>query len=137
MKITISFAEISDFISEHYDKQLSFERVSDKEVQAAYTQKILFRSVQVPLNLTFDEVKSDSVTVAYSARLGIDMIISGALSFLKAKVPELSGCLIAEDGHRIRIELAQLAQTRKLVEAVSLRDIRVDDNALVVEASLK
>ena len=32
MKISISFVELSDYIKKHYDKQVDFSKVSDKEL---------------------------------------------------------------------------------------------------------
>lgn len=118
MNISISFAELRDYIKKHYDKQLTFSKVTDKEVRASYTQNLFFRSVQVPLDLKIEDVKADSIAITYNGGLGIDMIIAGTLSFLKAKVPELANALVSEEGHRIRIELSKLEQTSALVEAV-------------------
>lgn len=137
MKITISFAELNEFINAHYGKQLTFSKVSDKEVCASYTQSLFFRSIQVPVNLKIEDVKTDSVAIAYNGGFGIDMIIAGILSFLKSKVPELADVLVSEEGHCIRIKLSKLPQTAKLVEAASLGEICVVEDGLIVEASLK
>lgn len=137
MKINISFAELSEYIKKHYDKQLSFSKVTDNEVRASYTQNLFFRSVQVPLDLKIENVRTDSIAVTYNGGFGIDMIIAGTLSFLKAKVPELSNALISEEGHRIRVELSKLPQTETLVGDVSLQGISVADNGMIVEATLR
>lgn len=137
MKISISFTELSDYIKKHYDKHLTFSKVADNEVRASYTQNLFFRTVQVPLDLKIENVRADSIAVTYNGGFGIDMIIAGTLSFLKAKVPELSNALISEEGHRIRIELSKLPQTETLVQAVSLNSISVAENGLTVEATLK
>lgn len=137
MNISISFAELSDYIKKHYDKQLTFSKVTDKEVRASYTQNLFFRSVQVPLDLKLEDVKADSIAITYNGGFGIDMIITGTLSFLKAKVPELANALVSEEGHRIRIELSKLEQTSALVEAVAFKEISVSENGLIVEAMLR
>lgn len=137
MKISISFAELSEYIKTHYDKQLAFSKVTEKEVRAAYTQNLFFRSVQVPLDLKIEDVQADSVAVTYNGGFGLDMIIAGTLSFLKAKVPEMANALVSEEGHRIRVNLSKLPQTTTLVETVSLKDISVAENGLIVEASLR
>lgn len=137
MKISLSFAELSEYIITHYGKKLGFSKVSDKEIRASYEQNIFFRTIQVPIDLSFDKVMTDSVAVTYNGGFGIDMIIAGTLSFLKAKVPELANALVSEEGHRIRIELAKLPQTSTLVEVISLKSIAVSENGLIIEASLK
>lgn len=137
MKISISFAELSDYIKRHYDKQMAFSQVSDKELCASYTQSLFFKTIQVPVSLKVEDVKADSVAITYNGGFGIDMIIAGTLSFLKAKVPELANAIISEEGHCIRIELSKLPQTAKLVETIAFNGISFTENGLIAEASLK
>ena len=137
MKISISFAELGDYIKWHYDKQMTFSQVSDKEFCASYSQNLFFKTIQVPVSLKIEDVKADSIAITYNGGFGIDMIIAGTLSFLKAKVPELANVLVSEEGHCIRIELSKLPQTAKLVEAIAFNEISFTENDLIVSASLK
>lgn len=137
MKISISFDELSDYIKSHYDKQMTFSQVSDKELYASYSQNLFFKTIQIPVSLKIEDVKADSVAITYNGGFGIDMIIAGTLSFLKAKVPELANALVSEEGHRIRIELSKLPQTATLVETVAFNEISFAENGLIVCASLK
>jgi len=137
MKISISFAELSDYIKGHYDKLLTFSKVSDKEVCVSYSQNLFFKTVQVPVSLKIEDVKADSVIITYNGGFGIDMIIAGTLSFLKAKVPELADVLVSEEGHRLRIELSKLPQTATLVKTISFNEISFTENGLIVDTSLK
>lgn len=137
MKISISFAELSDYIKNHYNKKVSFSKVSDNELCASYSQNLFFKIVQVPVSLKIEDVKADSVAITYNGGFGIDMIIAGTLSFLKAKVPELASVMISEEGHRIRIELSKLPQTAALVKNIALNEIRLGENGFTVDASLK
>lgn len=137
MKISISFAELSNYIKRHSDKQLTFSKVSDKELCASYSQNLFFKTVQVPVNLKIEDVKADSIAITYNGGFGVDMIIAGTLSFLKAKVPELANALVSEEGHRIRIELSKLSQTATLVEAIAFNDICLAEEGLILDASLK
>lgn len=137
MKISISFAELSDYIKKHYDKQVAFSKVSDNELCASYSQNLFFKIVQVPVSLKIEDFNTDSVAITYNGGFGIDMIIAGTLSFLKAKVPELSNALVSEEGHRIRIELSNLPQTATLVETIAFNEISFAENGMTVDASLK
>ena len=137
MKISLSFAELSEYINKHYGKKLGFSKVSDKELCISYEQNIFFRTIQVPINISIDEVRTDSIVITYNGGFGIDMIITGTLSFLKARVPELANALISKEGHHIHINLAKLPQTAKLVETVALQSISVAENSIIIEASLK
>lgn len=137
MNIEITFAELSRYIKEHYDKSLNFSRTTDKEVCVSYEQNIIFRTVQIPVSLSIDEVRDDAVSITYNGGFGIDMMIAGALSFMKAKLPELSNVLVAREGHQLRIELSQLSQTKAIVENVRLRDILIHEDRFEVKVNLK
>lgn len=137
MKISISFVELSDYIKRHYDKQMTFSQVSYKELCASYTQNLFFKTIQIPVSLKIEDVKADSIAITYNGGFGIDMIITGTLSFLKAKVPELANVLVSEEGHCIRIELSKLPQTAKLMETIAFNEISFTENGLIAEASLK
>lgn len=137
MNISISFAELGDYIKRHYDKQMTFSQVSDKELCVSYSQNLFFKTIQVPVSLKIEDVKADSIAITYNGGFGIDMIIAGTLSFLKAKVPELANVLVSEEGHCIRIELSKLPQTAKLVETIAFNEISFTENGLIADASLK
>lgn len=137
MKISISFAELSGYIQKRYDKQVAFSKVSDKEICLSYTQNIFFKTIRIPVNLRIEDVKADSLSITYNGGFGIDMIITGAITFLKAKLPELANAISSEEGHRIRIELSKLSQTAKLVKTISLNEITVAENGMKVDALLK
>lgn len=137
MTINISFAELSNYIKGHYDKSLSFSKVSEQEFCVAYEQHILFRTVQIPLNISIDEVRADKVAITYNGGFGIDMIIAGALSFMKAKLPELCNVLVPMEGHHLSIELSPLSQTRAIVENMCLKEIKVLEDRFEIKALLR
>lgn len=137
MNITITYAELSKYISEHYGKALTFGRVSEKEMCVSYSQKMFFKTIQVPVNISIDEVKDDAICVTYNGGFGIDMMIAGALSFMKAKLPELASVIVSREGHHLDIELSQLPQTRTLVENVRLNKILILEDKLEIKASLR
>jgi len=137
MNIEITFAELISYIKERYDKSLNFSKTSDKEVCVSYEQNIIFRTVQIPVSISIDEVKDDAVSITYNGGFGIDMMIAGALSFMKAKLPELSNVLVAREGHQLRIELSQFRQTKAIIENVSLKEILIHEDRFEIKVNLK
>ncbi|MDE6176528.1 MAG: hypothetical protein K2F71_03210 [Paramuribaculum sp.] len=136
MRIFVSFSEISEYVGGCYGKQVVFSKVSEREVRAAYVQNVIITKVEVPVYVQIDRVASDFVTVSYKSGHGVDMIIAGMLTFLKARLPELEA-VVAEDSRRVRIDLGKLPQTASLLEHVNLRNIVVKDDGFEVTASLK
>lgn len=137
MNINISFAELSEYIKSHHGKGISFSKTSEKEVCVSYSQNLFFKRVHVPVNISIDEVKPESVLITYNGGFGIDMMIAGALSFLKAKLPELTNVIVSKEGHQLSIELSQLSQTKALVENLHLNEIFVSDDLFEIKATLR
>ncbi len=137
MKLVLSFAEISDYVRLRYGKTLTITRISDTELRVLYTQKVLVASIQIPVNIVIDEVRPAELLVTYKGRFGIDMIISGALTFFKSQLPEMAAAITPRDGHQLLIDLAQLPKAKALVDNVSLQSLTVLDDALELQATLK
>ncbi len=116
MFITISFAELSEYIKSQYGKCFSFSKTSEKEVCVSYSKDFFFKTVQVPVSISIDEVKLDAIHIIYDRGLGIDMMIAGTLSFLKAKLPELTNVIVLKKNHQLSNLLSRLSQTKSLVE---------------------
>lgn len=93
--------------------------------------------MQIPVSISIDEVKPEAIIVTYNGGFGIDMMIAGALSFLKAKLPELTNVIVTKERHQLSIELSQLSQTKAIVENMRLRDIHVHDDHFEIKATLR
>lgn len=137
MDITITFTELSKYISEHYGKILTFEKVSENELRILYSQNLFIKTIQVPVNITIDGVRHPAVCITYNGGFGVDMMIAGALTFMKAKLPELTNVIVSREGHRLIIDLSQLSQTKALVDNVRLNEILVRDDRLEIKAALR
>lgn len=137
MFLSISFAELHKYISEHFHKDLSFAHVAEKEFTVTFTQRVFIKDVHISVNIHIDEVKPAEVVITYKGGFAIDMIISGALSFLKEKIAELAQGIQPEENHRIRINLSKIEKTKAIVEKLSLKDLKVESDFLRLEANLK
>ena len=84
-----------------------------------------------------DEVRGDTILITYDGAFGLDMIISGVLSFFKSQFPELSAGIHPEEGHRIRINLSEIEKAKAAVENIELRDIRPREEYICIEFGLK
>ena len=137
MLLSISFAELHKYVSEHYHKDFSFAYVSEKEFTVTFTQHVLIKDVHISVNIHIDEVKPAEVVITYKGGLALDMMISGALSLLKDKLAEVAQGITAEENHRIRINLNEIGKAKSVVKNVSLQDITVDLESLKLTADLK
>lgn len=137
MILSISFAELHKYISEHYRKDFSFIHVSEKEFTVTFTQHVLIKDVHISVNVHIDEVKPAEVIITYKGGMALDMIISGILSLLKDKLAELAKGITTEENHRIRINLAEIEKAKTLIANLALQDILVESDSLKIRAALK
>lgn len=137
MTINLSFAELNEYIKTHYDKDLNFSRESEKVLRVSYGQRVFFKTVHVPVCVSIKKVDADAITISFNGGLGIDMAAKGVMAFIKARMPQISNILIPEKDHHIRIELSRMNQTKAIVKAMTLEDIEILDNSILLSASLK
>ncbi len=137
MEIKATYPELNVYVAKRFKQPIWISYVGEKEIKVTYTKRILIKDLKINVNLRFDEVKEDSVTVTYDGAFGLDMIISGALSFFKSQFPELSAGILPEDHHRIRINLNEIEKAKPLVQNVTLHDITATEEGLRILFSLK
>lgn len=135
MFLSISYAEITAFISRRYGKNLELSQVSEREICVAYEQSLFISSIKVPINLRIEEVRADEIVISYSGKLGIDKAIEALLKLLRGYLDPYS--FVVEEGRRIRIVLSNLKQAKKFVENVALEDIRFTSEGVNLSAVLK
>lgn len=137
MEIIAPFKELNAYVAERFHQPISLSFVSEKEVKVSYTKRVIFKDVGVNINVGVEEVTADSVVLSYNLAPGLDSIISGALSFITGKFPELSAGIHPEDDHRICVNLSEIEKVRQVVENIAFRDIKVSEEGLHILFGLK
>lgn len=136
MIITITFLELKDYIKRHYGKVVNFSEVSDKVVCVSYSQKVIFKTVDIPVNVSIDNVGVSSIWVSYDGGFGIDMIIAGVLAFIKGKFPELNDVLESGENRQLCIDLSSMSNIQTLFEKVEMTGISVREDHFEVRMAL-
>lgn len=137
MLIFISFEEMHDYIVEHFDKNLSFSFVNDKEIRVTFTQRVLFKDMRLNVDIHIDNVKKDEVMLTYKCGIGIDIIVSAALGVIQKKVPALQKGVYFGSNNNINLKLAEIEQAKPVVENVDLKDISIKSNGIQLVLALK
>lgn len=137
MVVNITFKELSEYVAHSYGQQIGFKQVSDKTLCVTMSKKVMFVPINIDLNLTIEGVLPDAVVLAYDGGIGVDMIITGALTVLKARVPQFEQAVICAESHRLKICLSKIEQTKSIVEALAIDDIMVNPDGLSLTAHLK
>ncbi|MDE7419980.1 MAG: hypothetical protein K2N35_07205 [Muribaculaceae bacterium] len=137
MEVKATYEELGSYVQARFKQPVSFSLAEEGALRVTYTKRILIKDVNISVNLHFDEVKADSVTITYDGAFGLDTIINGVLSFFKSQFPDLSAGIHPEDGHRIRINLSEIEKAKRVAENIELRDIKALEDGLRIEFGLK
>lgn len=134
MEVKIKYAEVHDYISGKFGKDVNLSRVDDRTVCVSVSQKIFIKTVQVGLNIKVCGVNGDVVELEYGGGFGMDLIVAGVLSFVKGKLPEYGAAFEETDNHKIKITLSAIRQMREVMKSVSLEGVLFTPNS--IEATL-
>lgn len=137
MEVFAPFQEVNEYAVAKFHQPISLSYVREDEVKVSYIKHFLFKDWSVSIDLKIEGVTADSILVSYSAELGLDSLVRGAISFLTGKFPELSAGIHPEKERRIRVNLSEIEKAKAVVENISLRYIKADDSGLRIGFGLK
>lgn len=135
MNLQISYDEIYAYVHTHFDKNIGIEYIDSHTATLKASIKVLLVPLTVPLTIRIDDVASDTVTITYSGKLGIDKIVSGVICFLTNNVEDIKK-LVNVDGQTITVHLSALKNLKSAFEYISLSDIRFEQDRISVAALL-
>lgn len=137
MKVSLSFTEIGNYIASHFDKQLDFYGYSPDIIEIKLTQKILLANIKISIKLKIEKIEGTKIYLSYSGSKGTEMLISGALLFMKETLSQIAGMISAAPGNQLIIDLNKVEEVKKVLETVQLQSIKVNESDVVITAILK
>lgn len=135
MYVYISFEQISGYIAKHYGKELTFTRRGPEQLRIHYRQNALLVKIPVHVDVAIKEVRPAGVTLQYDVLPGVNLLISKAISFVLDQREELKKA-VKMDGSRVEIDLMGIDKTRRAMQRVALKGIRIDEQGIHVDLSL-
>lgn len=131
MELRLTFAEISDLIEKKAGKALPIMYGGPHTVRISYDVNVLFKTANVGIDLTVDQIVDSDIYLSYSGGAGIDFMVRQAINMAKNRP---GGELIEPlDGSRVLLALSRAPQAGSLLEHVRLRDIRFDEQYAIIE----
>ena len=131
MELRLTFAEISDLIEKKAGRSLPVMYGGPHTVRVSYDVNVLFKSASVGIDLTVDQIVDSDIYLSFSGGAGIDFMVRQAISMAKNRP---GGEFIESlDGNRILLALSRMQQAGSLLEHVTLRDIRFDEQYVIIE----
>lgn len=137
MQISITYAELQQYINLHFGKILECKYVDSSTVAVSTPVKVMGFTKNVGLNLRFEKVEGTNLYLSYDGKLGIDMLVNAAISFVKKFVPEKTELVEPLAGNVIKLRLVDVDKLEKVLEKIELKSIFYEQNAANIELFLK
>lgn len=137
MEVRIKYTEIQEFILKNFQKEVGLAYVDPSTVSVSTKIKVFAFVKNVGVDLKVEKLEGSILHLVYSGKLGIELLISPAISFLKKLVPEKTNLISQGTGNRVFVNLAEIDQLKAVLDKVELQSISFDENHVIVEAGLK
>lgn len=137
MEVRIKYTEIEGFIKKNFQKEVGLVYVDPSTVSVSTKIKVFAFVKNVGVDLKVEKLEGSKLPLVYSGKLGIELLISPAISFLKKLVPEKTNLISQGTGNRVFVNLAEIDQLKAVLDKVELKSISFDETHVIVKASLK
>lgn len=137
MEVRIKYTEIQEFILNNFHKEVVLTYVDPSTVSVSTKIKVFAFVKNVGVDLKVEKLEGSKLPLVYSGKLGIELLISPAISFLKKLVPEKTNLISQGTGNKVFVNLAEIDQLKAVLDKVELQSISFDETHVIVEAGLK
>lgn len=137
MEVRIKYTEIQEFILNNFHKEVVLTYVDPSTVSVSTKIKVFAFVKNVGVDLKVEKLEGSKLPLVYSGKLGIELLISPAISFLKRLVPEKTNLISQGTGNKVFVNLAEIDKLKAVLDKVELQSISFDETHVIVEASLK
>lgn len=137
MEAKIKYAEIENFISQKFGKEVALAFVASSTVSVSAKIKVLGFAKSIGVDLCVEKMDGSNLHIAYSGMLGIELLIAPAVAFLKRLLPDKTNFITQSSTNRVIVNLAEIEQLKEVLDKVTLKSICFDEEHVIIEASLK
>lgn len=137
MEVRIKYTEIQEFIKKNFHKEVGLAYVDPSTVSVSTRIQVFAFARNVGVDLKVEKLEGSKLPLVYSGKLGIELLISPAISFLKRLVPEKTNLISQGTGNKVFVNLAEIDKLKAVLDKVELQSISFDETHVIVEASLK
>lgn len=137
MEVKINYTELQDYILSKFGKKVEVSYANFSTITVSTKVSVLGFSKNIGIDLAIEKIENSVLYVSYGGKMGIELLVSPAISFLKHLVPEKAGFVEETAGHKLAINLAMLDELKNVLDKVRLKEIRFDETSINVVATLK
>ena len=136
MKIAITYAELQDYVASHFHKTVNLGYVDGATVSVSVPIKVLGFTKSISINLIVKKIEGTNLFLSYDGKMGIDMLVSPAISYAKKLVPEKAGWVEQMPGNIVKLRLGDIDKLQKVFDKLELNNIFFEQGNIGIETSL-
>ena len=136
MEVKIKYSELQDFISHNFKKEVALAFVAPSTVAVSTKIKVFGFAKSIGVELCVEKVDDSNLHIAYNGKLGIELLITPTIAFLKRLLPDKTNFITHNSNNRVIINLAEIDQLKGVLEKVTLKSICFEEEHVVIDSSL-
>lgn len=136
MKIAITYAELQEYVASHFKKTVNLGYVDGATVSVSVPIKVFGFTKSISINIIVKHIEGTDLFLSYDGKMGIDLLVSPAISYAKKLVPEKSEWVEQMPGNIVKLRLGDIDKAQKVFEKQELNNILFEQENIVVEATL-
>ena len=136
MKLAITYAELQDYVASHFHKTVNLGYVDGATVSVSVPIKVLGFTKSISINLIVKKIEGTDLFLSYDGKMGIDLLVSPAISYAKKLVPEKADWVEQKPGNIVKLRLGDIDKLQKVFEKVELKTIRFTPEHMEVDVAL-
>ena len=136
MEVKIKYSELQDFILLNFKKEVSLAFVASSIVSVSTKIKIFGFAKSIGVELCVEKIDGSNLHIAYSGNLGVELLITPAIAFLKRLLPDKTNFITQNSNNRVIVNLAEIEQLKGVLEKVTLKSICFDEEHVIIESSM-
>lgn len=136
MKLAITYSELQEYVAGHFKKNVNLGYVDEATVSVSLPIKVFGFTKSVGINIIVKKVEGTDLFLSYDGKMGIDLLVSPAISYAKKLVPGKADWVEQMPGNILKLRLGDIDQMKKVFEKLELNNIFFEQDSIVVDASL-
>lgn len=136
MDLSLTFAELQDYMLTHYHKSVTLAYVDSSIVEISVPVKVLGFTKQIGIQLIVKGIEGTDLFLVYDGKMGVDMLVAPALNFVKRLVPGKTDWVQSLSSNVIKIFLGDIDKQAKVFDKLALKNISFAPTGIEVKASL-
>ena len=123
MKLSITYTELQDYVASHFHKTVNLGYVDEATVSVSVPIKVFGFTKSVGINIIVKKIEGADLFLSYDGKMGIDLLVSPAISYAKKLVPEKADWVEQMPGNIVKLRLGDIDKLQKVFEKVELKTI--------------